>query len=234
MSDKFINIRLDVDTIDIYYVRSSIYNALKSFSHGFSGKLLDAGCGKMPYKEYILSNTTVKQYVGLDIENALSYDAVIKPDVLWDGRKMPFADNNFETVISTEVLEHCKTPEIYLSEVNRVLKKEGVFFFTVPFLWPLHETPNDYYRYTPFSLKELLVNAGFKNIELKALGGYDASLSVMLGLWLKRHLRSKAFKIKLLKHMLLPVIKWLIKRDQCPQSFNEGQMITGIYGLARK
>ena len=75
-----------------------------------SGKLLDAGCGKMPYREYILENSSVTRYVGLDIETALVYEEDIKPDFYWDGVKMPFGDAEFDCVIATEVLEHCPEP----------------------------------------------------------------------------------------------------------------------------
>jgi len=85
----------------------------------------------------------VISYLGIDLEGALIYDANIKPDFTWDGKRLPFETNSFDTIISTEVLEHCPEPEVFLYEVFRVLKKGGVFFFTVPFLWNLHEVPHD-------------------------------------------------------------------------------------------
>ncbi len=56
---------------------------------------------------------------------------------------MPFEDNVFDCAMATEVLEHCAYPEVTLFEVSRVLKKDGLFFFTVPFVWPLHDCPFD-------------------------------------------------------------------------------------------
>jgi SAM-dependent methyltransferase len=232
--DNFTNIPFTVENLDRYLIRSSIYNAIKFSLPNLKGNLLDIGCGKMPYKNFILENSSVHKYTGLDIENALKYDASVKPDFTWDGIKMPFENEQFETAFGTEVLEHCPRPEIILSEVNRVLKPGGIFFFTVPFLWPLHEVPHDEYRFTPFALKRLLEEAGFLNIDIHSMGGWHASMAQMLGLWVRRAPIS-AGKRKWLSATLKPVIKYLIKRDQYTNiSFDESQMITGLYGIAQK
>ncbi|XMO86580.1 class I SAM-dependent methyltransferase [Algibacter sp. AS12] len=232
--NDFINIPFSKKNIDSYYIRFSIFKALKNILPKFNGRLLDIGCGKMPYKEYILGHSEVTEYVGLDIEQALVYDIKVKPDFTWDGIKMPFKNNSFSCAFGTEVLEHCPEPEVVLKEVYRILKPGGTFFFTVPFLWNLHEVPHDEYRYTPFSLKRHLENSGFQKIEIKATGGWHASMAQMLGLWVKRSPMSKT-KRKWLLYAIKPIINYLIKLDK-PESvtFKEGQMITGLYGTARK
>jgi SAM-dependent methyltransferase len=232
--DKFINIENNSQNIDIYFVRSSIKKALVKILPKLNKKLLDIGCGKMPYRNYILKNSQVKAYIGLDIENAIIYDNEIKPDFFWDGVSMPFQSNNFDCAIGTEVLEHCPFPEIILKETNRVIKQGGVFFFTVPFIWNLHEVPHDEYRFTPFSLKRLLESTGFENIEIYATGGWHAALALMLGLWIKRAPLSK-YKRKYLMYLIKPIYKFLIKKDSLyGVTFTEGQMITGLYGTATK
>ncbi|MBD0726555.1 SAM-dependent methyltransferase [Flavobacterium sp. L1I52] len=233
-SSDFIDIKLSYTNLDRYYIRTSIFNALKQTLPQLKGDLLDIGCGKMPYKNYILENSRVENYVGLDIENALEYDKSVKPDFIWNGKSMPFQSNSFESAFGTEVLEHCPEPEIILNEVYRVLKPDGVFFFTVPFLWNLHEVPHDEYRYTPFSLQRHLQNSGFKDVAIKATGGWHASMAQMLGLWVRRSPLSNN-KRKYLSLVLKPVIKYLIKMDNNSTiQFGEGQMITGLYGTAKK
>ncbi|MGW1455069.1 class I SAM-dependent methyltransferase [Salegentibacter agarivorans] len=230
----FIDIQINIENLDNYYIRSSIFKSLKEASSTFSGSLLDIGCGKMPYKNYILTNTNVNTYTGLDIDTAHIYDANIQPDFTWDGIKMPFDDESFECAFGTEVLEHCPEPEIILKEIYRVLKPGGVFFFTVPFLWNLHEIPNDEYRFTPFSLDRHFRKSGFSKIEIKATGGWHASMAQMLGLWVRRSPMKKN-KRKLLSKCLKPVIEYLIKLDKPDKvQFKDGQMITGLYGLVRK
>lgn len=231
--ENFTNLKFSFDNLDNYYIRTSIFNAVKEFCKKSSGHLLDIGCGKMPYKEYILKHSKVNEYTGLDIENALVYDSVVKPDYTWNGIIMPFENESFDCAFGTEVLEHCPNPEIVLRETCRTLKPGGMFFFTVPFLWPLHEVPHDEYRYTPWSLERHLKNSGFTSVEIKALGGWHAAMAQMLGLWVRRS-RLPGAKSKKLGYILKPVIRYLIKKDTPPVVFQESTMITGLYGFAIK
>jgi len=231
-ADYFINTSLTSKNIDRYCIRRAIIQSIKDALPKLKGKLLDAGCGKMPYRQYILDNSAVTSYTGLDIDSALKYDDEVRPDVTWDGVRMPFDQNKFDCVLATEVLEHCPDPMLYLCEVYRVLKPEGVFFFTVPFLWPLHEVPNDAYRYTPFILQSYLQKAGFSNIKLKATGGWHASMAQMLGLWSKRSPLPSYIRAILTK-IFLPIIRYLLYLDK-PIDFQESSMITGISGIAVK
>jgi SAM-dependent methyltransferase len=234
MNNEFIDIRPETWNLDIYSIRLSIFKALKHNLFNLEGKLLDIGCGKMPYKEYILRNSKVSNYIGLDIESAINYDPNITPDFIWNGKVMPFESDSFDCAFGTEVLEHCPEPELILKEVFRILKPGGTFFFTVPFLWNLHEVPNDEYRYTPFALKRHLTNSGFKGIEIKASGGWHASMAQMLGLWVRRSEMSEN-KRKIMSIFIKPIIKYLLKLDKLDEiEFTEGQMITGLSGIAIK
>jgi len=232
--NNFTQFSYRADFLDRYVIRKAIFEALKKSLPMFSGKLLDIGCGKMPYKKFILENSKVSEYIGLDIETAIVYDHNVKPDFTWNGHKMPFENASFDCAFGTEVLEHCPEPEIVLKEVFRILKPNGVFFFTVPFLWNLHEVPHDEYRYTPFSLERHLKNSGFTEINIKATGGWHASMAQMIGLWLNRS-GIPSFKRRLLVLFCKPFMKFLINLDSKKQvSFTEGQMITGLYGTAKK
>lgn len=231
--DHFINIPLSRDTLDVYVVRTSILRAIESSLPLLNGKLLDMGCGKMPYKRFILENSHVNEYVGLDIDTAIIYDVDIRPDVTWDGVTMPFEANSFDCAIATEVLEHCFEPNVILTEVARVLKPGGVFFFTTPFFWTLHEVPRDEYRFTPFSLERHLRNSGFNDIRIHAIGGWHASMAQMLGLWVRRGPMG-SLKRKYLSAILKPIIRYLMRIDFPPKVFDKGQMLTTIYGTAVK
>lgn len=230
--DNFTQIKFTYKNLDNYFIRSSIFSAINENLTNFSGKLLDVGCGKMPYKKYILENSKTYKYVGLDIETSLDYQGE-KPDFTWNGEKMPFGDSVFDAVFATEVFEHVPILENTLSEIYRVMKKGSKLFFTVPYLWTLHEVPNDECRYTPFALERYFKNTGFSEIEIKALGGWNASLAQMLGLWVRRKPMSNKFRV-ILSFLLKPIIQILIKRDAKPCYFGEGTMITGLYGIIKK
>lgn len=207
---------------------------IASHSSLLSGKLLDVGCGTMPYKELILKSSKVEEYVGMDIENPI-YQKEKKPDVFWDGKQIPFEAETFQSAILIEVLEHIPDPQQTLSEIGRVLDNEGVLLLTVPFLWPLHDAPNDEFRYTPYSLERMMKKAGFSSVEVNSLGGWDAALACMLSLWLTRRPFKPGIRNKL-SSFLKPMISYLYKKDpffnQKLKNFTE--MNTGFYVIGRK
>lgn len=218
------------DFVDLFVVRGAILQAVQQELPRFTGRVLDVGCGYMPYKPLLLSDRTrVTSYIGLDLQG----NQYQRPDVEWDGLHMPFGDNSVDCVLCTEVLEHCPSPEVLLSEAYRVLTDGGFLLATVPFLWPLHDVPHDEYRYTPFALKRLLRAAGFEDIRMKSLGGWDASLAQMIGLWVRRRPMRRVFRA-LLSRAVVPVIQFLLSRDRPEHEFSESVMLTGTCVVATK
>lgn len=140
--------------------------ALKSI--GKKEKLLDLGCGNKPYK------TLYAQYcnasVGIDVPSTLHQKNNI--DMIYDGEKIPFDNETFDIVLSTEVLEHVCEPKDFLKEIHRVLKPNGTAIITVPFLVPLHEIPYDYYRYTFYGLQYLLSQTNFNIVSIQTFAEY--------------------------------------------------------------
>ncbi|CAB4368157.1 MAG: methyltransferase domain-containing protein [Actinobacteria bacterium] len=53
-----------------------------------------------------------------------------------DATKLPFADNTFDCVVTSEVLEHIQDDVSAISELHRVLKPGGSLGVTVPSWWP--------------------------------------------------------------------------------------------------
>ena len=215
----------------IYYVRNAILTKLKAALPFFSGTLLDVGCGHMPYKSAVLGADGVSNYIGMDLSDNRSY--ANKPDINWDGVVIPLGDGTVDCALATEVLEHCPYPEETLTEIRRVLKPEGVLFITVPFIWMLHETPYDEYRYTPFALKRIVEASGFKVIELSALGGWNASLAQFIANWLYYSEGNRLLR-RVGKVLFFPIFKSLIRHDKTPREFQTGQMINGLSCLARR
>lgn len=230
--DKFINIECTPENMDLYYVRHSIKQALDKALPMLKGVLLDIGCGEMPYREYIMEHSSVSSYVGLDIENPI-YQQDVKPDVFWDGEHIPFEDSSIDCMIATEFLEHIYEPKIVLSEIFRVLKPNGFLFFTVPFFWPLHTTPHDHYRYTPFSLTKMFEECGFAESKIYPHGGWDGAMAQMIGLWANRRPMSEIQRADV-REWFFPLYKELLERDISIDSFEGNSMFTGLYGFAFK
>jgi SAM-dependent methyltransferase len=216
-------------SIDTFGVRRGIVDSLTHALPNFHGKVLDVGCGYMPYKPLIMSAPSqANAYIGMD----LAGNHYQPPDLIWDGNTIPLEDGTINTAFATEVLEHCADPARIVSEIFRVLAPDGFFFFTVPFLWPLHEIPHDHFRYTPFSLERLLQNAGFRDSTVKAHGGWDASLAQMLGLWVKR--RPMPWWARGLAVVAAAPLVYVLSRRDAPKDFTQSVMITGLSGVAFK
>lgn len=235
----FLNIQLGEDMMEVYVPRKAILAAVQKCGGLLKGEVLDVGCGQMPYRELLLQqNKNITRYIGLDLEVSSVHDTSIA-DLHWDGHVIPLPDASVSSVIVTEVLEHSFKPTEMLREIHRVMRTGGVLFFTVPFLWPLHEVPHDAYRYTPFSLKAHLEEAGFENIIIQSLGGWYASFAQMLGLWfsqtkLKGETMLRGKKRAMASRIVSRTIRYLLKKDVPDDSFRHHSMMTGLYGTAIK
>jgi len=84
------------------------------------------------------------------------------PDVFGDAQCLPMAGESIDAVILFEVLEHVPDHRLALAEIARVLRPGGRLFMSVPFIYPIHDAPHDYFRFTPFSLRQLLEKHGFR------------------------------------------------------------------------
>jgi SAM-dependent methyltransferase len=73
-------------------------------------------------------------------------------------------------VLCVEVLEHVPNPSALLSEIARVLRKDGSLVMTVPWSARLHHVPHDYRRYTRYGLCALLEASGFVRTRVEERG----------------------------------------------------------------
>jgi len=129
--------------------------------------ILDIGCySKWPQK--IIPDDC--RYIGLDYyETARNWYQSI-PDLYGDALSLPIKKNSIDIILLLDVLEHLPDTQKVLEETNKVLKDNGELIIQVPFLYPLHDEPRDYYRFTKHGFKILAEKNNFKLIECKAIG----------------------------------------------------------------
>jgi SAM-dependent methyltransferase len=92
-------------------------------------------------------------------------------DLVFDIQKpFPLESNSFDTVVSMNVLEHIFDFHPVFSEVHRVLKPGGTFVSSTPFMFHVHGSPDDYFRYTESALRGLAAKHGFRVERIEVLG----------------------------------------------------------------
>jgi len=163
--------------------KQTIINALTQANVYIRGVVLDVGCGEKPYYEYLHKIARVEYYIGLDLPpNTFnkSKDSKIKADVFGDALNLPFRSNSFDTVISTQVLEHIPEPKRMLGEIYRVLKRGGYLILTCPLIWNIHDEPHDYFRYTLYGLEHLSRQVGFDIVTIRPRAGKWGTIGQLL------------------------------------------------------
>jgi len=87
--------------------------------------------------------------IGIDIREGPGVDRIASV------YSLPFADGEFQNVLCMSVLEHLEDPPRAIAEMRRILQPGGHCIISVPFLFPIHDTPGDYWRFTKFGLRHL-------------------------------------------------------------------------------
>lgn len=158
-----------------YFARKGLFRHIADLAKGAQGRVLDVGCGQKPYKNLFKD----ANYIGLEIDTEEARKCK-KADFYYDGKRFPFLDNEFNTVLINQVFEHVFNPNDFMKEVNRVMKLEGKLLMTVPFVWDEHEQPQDFARYTSFGLRAVVESNGFEVLELrKSMNDIRAVVQIM-------------------------------------------------------
>lgn len=193
-----------------------------------TGRVLDVGCGAASYRDLFPQTTT------LDIAPRKGVNVDIVADA-HDLSQIP--DASFDVVLCTEVLEHLHTPPKAIAEFRRVLKPGGQLLLSTRFIFPLHDVPGDFFRYTKYGLRHLLKD--FEILELTEESSTVETLAVLeqrIGfqcetLWLR--------PFKIFWFLLAGVTRWcgwLLTREygDIRQQKPETNILTSGYYVAAK
>jgi hypothetical protein len=91
-----------------------------------------------------------KAFVGCDLRQGIGVDRIE------DLMRLSLGDETVGTVLILDTLEHVENCHVAMQEVYRIVKPEGVVAISSVMLFPIHEYPSDYWRFTPEAFRLLL------------------------------------------------------------------------------
>jgi len=164
-----------------------------------TGRTLDCGCGSVPFFEVYKSQ--ISEVICLD--KCAPKDGINHIDIEADiNQKLPLNNDEFDSILLTDVLCHVQKPSNLVSEMSRVLKPGGHLFLATPFQSWMSDYPHQYFHATDQGLKLMCEEAGLKVVHLESYGGFadiriDNLNKRMTGKWNNRVFRLLAkFLIK--------------------------------------
>jgi SAM-dependent methyltransferase len=169
------------------------------------------------------------------LRSDISYYASL--DVQCDAHHLPFADNSQPVILTLEMLEHCHTPQQVINECYRVLQPGGKLILSTRFVFPLHDVPHDYYRYTKYGLRHLC--RAFESVTITE----EAATVETMGVLVQRlayqcdwHLPLTKIGLLLLAKLLVPLQRTLkTEYGDINKSMDEQSILaSGYYLVATK
>lgn len=117
--------------------RESIEKFVSDNQNLLTGKVLDWGCGTMPYQKYVLG-----KYVPFDLDMKV------------------VTDTDYDTILFTQVVQELEFPEEVIESFKTYLKPGGHILMTFPTAWEEYDA--DLWRFTAKGMSTILNDAGFK------------------------------------------------------------------------
>jgi ubiquinone/menaquinone biosynthesis C-methylase UbiE len=152
-------------------------------------RVLDLACG-VGYGSLHLAEVGM-QVVGADVDTkAIEYakQQYSGPDNLTfvqaDAMRIGLADSQFDVVCSFETIEHVPKADVFLSEVKRLLRPEGMFIVSTPRVPRSDSRPDNPHHYQEWSLNDFnrLLCGRFNYVDI--FGQFRRETSAAR--WLKR------------------------------------------------
>lgn len=112
----------------------------------------------------------------------VNMDPKTAPDMVHDlETPLRVPDASYDNVLLINVLEHIYHAQQLLEEAVRVTRPGGIIVVVVPFLFPIHPDPSDFWRFSGETLKKMLAELGVHDCHVEPLGsGVFAARYVML------------------------------------------------------
>ena len=142
-------------------------------------RVLDVGCGEQPLRELVEKEGG--EYVGFDIEQNTNGSVDIIGFIDRDlPAPWPDSRTTYDVILCSEVLEHVADWHAAFSNLRRLVADEGRVVITVPFIFPVHMEPLDFFRATSYTIETFAGAHDFVVEECVKLGHARDVLSTVL------------------------------------------------------
>ena len=85
-------------------------------------------------------------------------------DIIQDAHNLAIKDSSFDLVLCIDTLEHILDPWTAIKEFKRILSESGTLIISSVMDFPIHDYPNDYWRFTPEIFLEFLKDLEYKKV----------------------------------------------------------------------
>ena len=205
----------------------------KIISKQLDGNILDIGCGHQNITKFINPES---EYTGLDYYTTSTEWYGSTPDIYGDALQLPVHTNTFDSILLLDVLEHLEDPDLCIQEIHRVLRPKGKLIIQVPFVYPLHDAPRDFQRWTIYGLQKLAKKHAFKVTDTTTLGTISETCALIVNIgaskmileWLdRRHPLSVLIFFLPIQIILTNITAWILS-PFCTRSYfmPNGQRMT--------
>jgi len=175
--------------------------------------LLDIGCHDRWPEKYVKDPEI---YVGLDYPVLQASGYKSRVSVWADGHWLPFSTGCFDVVLLLDVLEHVKDDGVVMREVARVLKSGGKLILQMPFLYPVHDYPDDYRRYTEEGLKLLLEDEEFEVFSVDSRGSPIETSCLLMNISLSQFFVDVfSGRVSYVFILLVPLLPFVVVFNNC-------------------
>jgi len=159
----------------------SLERALMNYylqSISISGNVIDLGAGsENPSYLKFFKKRGLKKLIMADLYP--QNKKILKLDL---EKAFKLSQNQFDYAICLNVLEHIYNFQNVIKETKKILKPKGKFIVSTPFVYHLHGSPNDFFRYSHQAIEKMFKQQDFKfqKIIYLGFGPFTASISLVM------------------------------------------------------
>lgn len=162
------------------------------FRQWCKGKLLDCGCGDVPYYDFLKRQTDLHYCIDWNSDPAIVnfLDEVVDLNGTFN-----LAVKDFDCVLLSDVIAHVKNPQLLIAVLSRHLRKDGTLVITSPFIYWMSAPPHEYFHASQYALKQLCEEAGLEVVLLESYGGYPDVLLDTLNKGMSSPWKNRLFRL---------------------------------------